>query len=60
MDHYDDVCVVLSASHVKAFHADTLSELNPSTRNRLYVACSRARGSLTFIPDSLLRQFKQK
>lgn len=60
IDHYGDVCVVLSSSNVKAFHAKTLGDLNASTRNRLYVACSRARGSLTFIPESLLKQFKQK
>ncbi|MGE8269681.1 MAG: DNA helicase UvrD [Stenotrophomonas geniculata] len=58
-DHYDDVCVVLSAPNVKAFHAETLSQLKPGPRNKLYVACSRARGSLTFIPERLLKQFKQ-
>ncbi|WP_043090244.1 AAA family ATPase [Xanthomonas sp. SHU 166] len=60
MDHYDDVCVVLSAPNVKAFRAGTLNKLTASTRNKLYVACSRARGRLIFIPEALLKQFKQK
>ncbi|HGU9215281.1 TPA: DNA helicase UvrD, partial [Escherichia coli] len=32
--------------------------LPPSSRNRLYVACSRARGNIYFIPESHLRRFR--
>jgi len=60
MDSYNDVCIVLSGPNVKALRAGTLNRLNASTRNKLYVACSRARGKLIFIPEALLKQFKQK
>lgn len=32
--------------------------INPETRNKLYVACSRARGKLTFVPESLLKAYR--
>lgn len=59
LDHYQDVCVVLNPAAVKAWKAGTLADLNPETRNKLYVACSRARGNLTFVPESLLKQHKR-
>ncbi len=40
--------------------AGTLAALNPETRNKRYVACSRARGNLTFVPGALLKQHKRK
>ncbi|SIP86832.1 DNA helicase UvrD [Solilutibacter tolerans] len=58
MDHYEDVCVVLNLGNVKAWKAGSFREINPGTRNRLYVACSRARGNLTFVPESLLKAYK--
>lgn len=59
-DHYGDVCVVLSADNVKAFLSDKLRTINVQTRNKLYVACSRARGNLTFIPASALKAHKRR
>lgn len=58
MDSYNDVCVVLNPSNVKAWNAGSFRDINSETRNRLYVACSRARGNLTFIPESLLKAHK--
>lgn len=60
MDHYQDVCVVMGADIWKRYLAGTLHESNPQTRNKLYVACSRARGDLYFVPDKLLKAFKQQ
>lgn len=59
MDCYEDVCVVLSPDNVKAWKAGSFRDIKPSTRNRLYVACSRAKGNLTFVPESLLKCFKR-
>lgn len=59
MDSYEDVCVVLNPSNLKAWHAGSFRDINPETRNKLYVACSRARGSLTFVPESLLKAYKR-
>lgn len=59
LDHFNDVCVVLSAPNVKAWKSGTLSAINPETKNKLYVACSRARGDLTFVPEALLKKYKK-
>ncbi len=59
MDRYQDVCVVLNPGNVKAWNAGSFRDINPETRNKLYVACSRARGNLTFIPESLLKGYKR-
>lgn len=57
-DQYRDVCVVLNSSNVKAWNAGSFRDINPETRNKLYVACSRARGNLTLIPEALLKSYK--
>lgn len=59
LDHYQDVCVVLHAEALKAWKAGTFVDLKPETRNKLYVACSRARGNLTFVPESVLKHHKR-
>lgn len=58
LDHYQDVCVVLHSPAIKAYKAGALADLNPKTRNKLYVACSRARGNLTFVPEAILKHHK--
>lgn len=57
-DCYEDVCVVLNPSNVKAWTAGSFKDINAQTKNKLYVACSRARGSLTFVPESLFKAYK--
>lgn len=59
MDHFHDVCVVLGADAWKRYQNDALHEAKPQTRNKLYVACSRARGNLYFVSEKLLKPFKQ-
>ncbi|MEN5343803.1 hypothetical protein ABE599_08850 [Achromobacter mucicolens] len=59
MDRYEDVCVVLNPGNVKTWNAGSFRDINPETRNKLYVACSRARGNLTFVPESLLKGYKR-
>ena len=51
-DHYLDVCVVLNPTTLKLFEQGKLSDLPPKTKNKLYVACSRAKGNLYFVPES--------
>ena len=58
-DHCQDVCVVLNAESWKRFSAGTLAEMAATSRNKLYVACSRARGDLYVMPDTLLKAFKK-
>lgn len=59
IDSYQDVCVVLNPSGVKAWRSGSFREINTKTRNKLYVACTRARGNLTFIPESLLKAYRR-
>lgn len=58
LDHYEDVCVVLNQKAAAELHAGRFALLNPTTRNKLYVACSRARGDLYLVPEKLLRSFR--
>jgi len=58
VDRYQDVCVVLNLGNVKAWQSGSFRDINAKTRNKLYVACSRARGNLTFVPESLLKGHK--
>ena len=44
---------------MKAWQRGSFRDINAETRNKLYVACSRARGNLTFVPESLLKAHKQ-
>ena len=57
-DHYDDVCVVLNPTTLKAYKKGRLKDLAPTTRNKFYVACSRTRGNLYFVPDKLYKKYK--
>jgi DNA helicase-2/ATP-dependent DNA helicase PcrA len=57
-DHYQDVCIVLNPANVRAWRAGSFRDINTETKNKLYVACSRARGNLTFVPEKLLKIYK--
>lgn len=57
-DHYTDVCVVLNATTMKKYTKNELNELPPSTKNKLYVACTRANRNLYLISEKSLLAFK--
>jgi DNA helicase-2/ATP-dependent DNA helicase PcrA len=59
VDVYHDVCVVLNPGNVRAWQLGSFRNIKAETRNKLYVACSRARGNLTFVPESLLKAHKR-
>ncbi len=56
-NRYGDICVVLNKCTLEKFE-DRLRELNPQTRNKLYVACTRAKNDLYFVPEYLYRKYK--
>ena len=58
LDHFHDVCIVMGSSHWPLLKRQELSALPPSSRNKLYVACSRARGNIYFVSESHLRRFR--
>lgn len=53
-DCYSDVCVVLTKGASELLQKGKLSSLAPSSRNKLYVAASRAKNNLYLVPSELL------
>jgi hypothetical protein len=58
INHYNNVCIVLNKTTKEAFNKNQLSTLKPQTKNRLYVACSRANNNLYFISDEFICKAK--
>ncbi|WP_313379323.1 DNA helicase UvrD [Achromobacter insolitus] len=58
MDHFQDVCVVLSEQNWRLYLGGNFAAMSASTRNKLYVACSRARGNLYLAREQHFRCFK--
>jgi DNA helicase II / ATP-dependent DNA helicase PcrA len=57
-NHLNDVCVILNKTTYKLYGKGKLIDLKPQTKNKLYVACSRANGNLIFIPEEKIEHFK--
>lgn len=57
-DHYNDVCVALNPTSFNKYQEGSLADLNPQTKGKLYVACSRARGDLYFVPEKHFEKHK--
>ncbi len=57
-DQYQDVCDVLNATSLGKYKKDCLSELPAQSKNKLYVALSRARGDLYLVSDTLYKKHK--
>ena len=54
-DHYNDVCVLLNNRTFYLYKRGKLSELAPATRNKLYVAITRAHGNVYLINEKLIK-----
>lgn len=54
-DRYNDVCIILNKKTHDHFVKGNLKELPAQTKNKLYVACSRARGNLYFISEMSIK-----
>lgn len=57
-DRYEDVCVVMNKKSWTSFEKDELHLLPPSTKNKLYVACTRAKRNLFFVPEEYFKGMK--
>lgn len=57
-DKYHDVCVVLNDNTFVKYNNDDLKSLPAKTKNKLYVAITRARNDLYFVPEKLLKKYK--
>lgn len=53
-DCYNDVCVMLNKTTMQKYQKGKLSELAPATRNKLYVAITRAHGNVFLISEEAL------
>ena len=58
LDDFEDVCIVLNPPTLKAYKEGKLNTLASSTANKLYVACTRAKGNVYFVPENMLSVFK--
>lgn len=58
LDHFNDVCVVLNPTTFRYFKSGQLDQLPPTTKNKLYVACTRAKGNLYFVNENRLKKYK--
>ena len=56
INHFNDVCVVLNKTTKQAFDKQKLATLKPQTKNKLYVACSRANNHLYFVSDEFVKK----
>lgn len=57
-DDYVDVCVILNNKTYNQYKNDKLNEVNVRTRNKFYVACTRARKTLYLVPENLVASYK--
>lgn len=55
-DKYGDVCVVINKTTMQYLRTNTLHKLAPTTKNKLYVALTRAKNNLYLIPDILIKK----
>lgn len=58
LDDFVDVCIVLNQGTLQLYNSGRLNELAPLTKNKFYVACTRARRNIYFVPYTLLEKYK--
>lgn len=54
---YNDVCVVLNEKTYNLYISNKLTNLAPTTKNKLYVACSRPTNNLYIIQEKKLKSY---
>lgn len=55
---FGDVCVVLNKTTCNSFRSGDFSSLAPTTKNKFYVACTRASGKLFFVAEEDVGRYK--
>lgn len=58
LDDFEDICIVLNQTSLILFRGGKLKDMAPLTKNKFYVACTRARRNIYFVPYQLLESFK--
>ncbi|WP_133493228.1 DNA helicase UvrD [Alcanivorax sp. 24] len=59
LDCYTDVCVFLNNKTEKLYKEGGLKGMSPTTLNKLYVACTRAKGNVYLVPQRLASDLKK-
>jgi len=57
LDDFEDVCVILNKTTLGLFKSRTLHKLAPLSRNKLYVACTRAHRHLYIMSDEFTANY---
>lgn len=60
LDDFCDICIVLNDTTLKAYNEGKLRKLKPETLNKLYVACTRAKGNIYFVPYKFVSKYKRR
>jgi superfamily I DNA/RNA helicase len=60
LDDFVDVGIVLNKETLKHYNNHSLNILASSTKNKLYVACTRAKRNIYFIPFYLMEKYRIK
>ena len=58
LDNFKDVCIVLNKTTLSYYQSGNLKALEASTKNKLYVAFTRARGDVSLIPHTYIDKYK--
>lgn len=59
LDTFEDVAIVLHSDALIKYRNNMLNLLASETKNKLYVACTRARGNIYFIPYNFMECYKK-
>ena len=59
LDKFQDVCIILNKTTLTPYRLGKLKNISPSTLRKLYVACTRARGNIYFVPHSFIDNYKK-
>lgn len=57
-DCYQDICVLLNKTTMQAYKKGALQNLAASTRNKLYVAITRAKGNVYLIDEEYVKKLE--
>lgn len=58
LDCFENICIILNDTTLKLFQSGKLTELKPQTKNKFYVACTRAKQNIYFVPEKLIKHMK--
>lgn len=53
---FDNVCVVINDDTLKLYNTNKLTNLKTTTKNKFYVACTRTKNNLYFVPQKMYKK----